>query len=610
MDIRLANKSFDYLKQIISVLPEEPGIYQYYDDRGTIIYIGKAKNIKKRVSSYFTKNPENRKTALLVRNISDIKHMVVNSEEDALLLENNLIKKYQPRYNIRLKDDKTYPWICIKKEPFPRVFKTRQLIRDGSDYFGPYTSWLAFSTLIDLFRKTYKLRTCNYNLSRENVEKRKFKLCLEYHIGNCKGPCENLITEEEYNNGINEIRDILKGNISGVIRQLKGIMINFSKQYKFEDAQLIKEKLSALEKYKSRSTIVNTSITDVDVFTIDSDNILAVVNYLKIVRGAIVQTYTMEIRKMLEENDHDLLMIAIVDIKQKIYSNSKEILIPFRTETNLKDIKFTVPQRGDKKKLIDLSLRNARYYRLDKEKQEALSQPVVKPGIRILERLQKDLNLISFPERIECFDNSNLQGSNPVAACVVFINGKPAKREYRHYNIKTVSGSNDFASMEEIVLRRYRRQIEEGQPLPQLVIIDGGKGQLSAATAALDKLSLRGSISIIGIAKKLEEIYFPEDQVPVYFNKKSESLKLIQQLRDEAHRFGITFHRQKRSKDFIQNELEKIDGIGRATAQKLLKKFKSVKNIRCLSFDELKEEIGNHKATIILKHWEEKSEIS
>ncbi len=610
MDIRLANKSLDYLKQIISVLPEEPGIYQYYDDRGTIIYIGKAKNIKKRVSSYFTKNPENRKTALLVRNISDIKHMVVNSEEDALLLENNLIKKYQPRYNIRLKDDKTYPWICIKKEPFPRVFKTRQLIRDGSDYFGPYTSWLAFSTLIDLFRKTYKLRTCNYNLSRENVEKRKFKLCLEYHIGNCKGPCENLITEEEYNNGINEIRDILKGNISGVIRQLKGIMINFSKQYKFEDAQLIKEKLSALEKYKSRSTIVNTSITDVDVFTIDSDNILAVVNYLKIVRGAIVQTYTMEIRKMLEENDHDLLMIAIVDIKQKIYSNSKEILIPFRTETNLKDIKFTVPQRGDKKKLIDLSLRNARYYRLDKEKQEALSQPVVKPGIRILERLQKDLNLISFPERIECFDNSNLQGSNPVAACVVFINGKPAKREYRHYNIKTVSGPNDFASMEEIVLRRYRRQIEEGQPLPQLVIIDGGKGQLSAATAALDKLSLRGSISIIGIAKKLEEIYFPEDQVPVYFNKKSESLKLIQQLRDEAHRFGITFHRKKRSKDFIQNELEKIDGIGRATAQKLLKKFKSVKNIRCLSFDELKEEIGNHKATIILKHWEEKSEIS
>jgi len=604
-----SNKNIDYLKNLITVLPDEPGIYQYFDDRGTIIYIGKAKNLKKRVASYFTKKPENRKTALLVRNIADIKHMVVNSEEDALLLENNLIKKYQPRYNIRLKDDKTYPWICIKKEPFPRVFKTRQVIRDGSDYFGPYTSWLAFSTLLDLFRKTYKLRTCNYNLSKENIDKRKFKLCLEYHIGNCKGPCENLISQEEYDKGINEIRDILKGNINGVIRHLKRLMGEYSKNYLFEEAQKIKEKLSALEKYQSRSTVVNTSITDVDVFTIDSDEKIAVVNYLKIVRGAIVQTYTMEIKKMLEESDHDLLMLAIIDIRQKIYSNSKEILVPFRPDTQLKDIKFTVPQRGDKKKLIDLSLRNARYYRLDKEKQEALSQPVVKPGIRILEKLKKDLNLSTFPERIECFDNSNLQGSNPVAACVVFINGKPAKREYRHYNVKTVSGPNDFASMEEIVFRRYKRQTEEGQPLPQLIIIDGGKGQLSAATSALAALNLRGTISIIGIAKRLEEIYFPDDQIPVYLDKKSESLKLIQQLRDEAHRFGISFHRQKRSKNFIQNELEKIDGIGKETAKKLLHKFKSVKNIKSLSVDELRSEVGEYRAGLICNYFSKSSEI-
>jgi excinuclease ABC subunit C len=603
LDARLSNKNLDYLKQIISVLPEKPGIYQYFDNQGTIIYIGKAKNLKKRVSSYFSKLPENRKTALLVRNIVEVKHMVVDSEEDALLLENNLIKKYQPRYNIRLKDDKTYPWICIKNERYPRVFKTRQVIRDGSDYYGPFTSWLAVSTLLDLFRKIYKLRTCNYFLSRENVAKGKYKLCLEYHIGNCKGPCENLIGEEEYNNGINEIRDILKGNISGVTKHLRELMKEFASNYRYEEAQHIKEKVLALEKYQSRSTVVSPSITDVDVFTIDSDEKIAIINYLKIIKGAIVQTYTMEIKKMLDENDHDLLMVGIIDIKQKIYSNSKEILVQFRPDTVLKEIKFTVPQRGDKKKLVDLSLRNAKYYRLDKEKHEALSKPVVKPGVRILETLKKDLQLTSFPERIECFDNSNLQGSNPVAACVVFINGRPAKREYRHYNIKTVEGPNDFASMEEIVYRRYKRQTEEDQPLPQLIIIDGGKGQLSAATSALQKLNLRGSISIIGIAKRLEEIFFPDDQVPVYLDKKSESLKLIQQLRDEAHRFGITFHRQKRSKDFITNELEKIEGIGPATAKKLIQKFKSVQNVRNLTYSELKTEVGESKAKLIFNYF-------
>lgn len=604
MDARLSNKNLDYLKQIISLLPEVPGIYQYFDNQGTIIYIGKARNLKKRVASYFSKIPENRKTALLVRNIAEIKHMVVESEEDALLLENNLIKKYQPRYNIRLKDDKTYPWICIKKERFPRVFKTRNVIRDGSDYFGPFTSWLAVSTLFDLFKKLYKLRTCNYVLSKENVDKGKYKLCLEYHIGNCKGPCESLIGEEDYNKGINEIRDILKGNISGVTKHLRTLMKEYAINYRFEEAQHIKDRVLALEKYQSRSTVVSPSITDVDVFTIDSDEKIAIINYLKIIKGAIVQTYTMEIKKMLDEKDKDLLMVGIIDIKQKIYSNSSEILVQFRPDTVLKDVKFTVPQRGEKKKLVDLSLRNAKYYRLDKEKHEALSQLPVKPGVRILETLKKDLQLSSFPERIECFDNSNLQGSNPVAACVVFLNGRPAKREYRHYNIKTVEGPNDFASMEEIVFRRYKRQTEEGQPLPQLIIIDGGKGQLSAATSALDKLNLRGTISIIGIAKRLEGIFYPDDQVPVYIDKKSESLKLIQQLRDEAHRFGITFHRKKRSKDFITNELEKIDGIGPATAKKLIQKFKSVRNIRNLTHEELKMEVGESKATLIINYFE------
>jgi len=607
LDVLFLNRNIDSLKRIISFLPEEPGIYQYFDNQGTIIYIGKARNLKRRVGSYFSKAPENRKTALLVRNIADIKHMVVDSEEDALLLENNLIKKYQPRYNIRLKDDKTYPWICIKKERYPRVYKTRLVVKDGSEYFGPYTSWLIVSTLLELFRKIYRLRTCKFLLSGDNVEKRKYRLCLEYHIGNCKGPCENLISENDYNTGINEIRDILNGNISGVIKHLKDLMIEHSCNYRFEVAQQIKERLSALEKYQSRSTVVSARITDVDVFTINSNENLAVVNYLKIIKGAIVQTFTMEIKKMLGENDLDLLMFAMVDIRQKIYSNSKEILVPFRPEMELKGIKFTVPQRGDKRKLIDLSMRNAKYYRLDKEKYDALTKLPVTPSVRILETLKKDLNLSEFPGRIECFDNSNLQGSNPVAACVVFLNARPAKREYRHYNVKTVIGPNDFASMEEIIFRRYKRQTEESQPLPQLIVIDGGKGQLSAATTALEKLNLRGTISIIGIAKRLEEIYFPNDQVPIYLDKKSESLKLIQQLRDEAHRFGISFHRLKRSKDFLTNELDSVKGIGPSTVKKLLQKFKSVKNIKRLTFEELKNEIGEHKTLLVLKYFENSS---
>ena len=598
------NKSWDSLKSILKTLPEKPGIYQYFDDRGTIIYIGKAKNLKKRVSSYFTKEPENRKTAMLIRNIADIRHMVVDSEEDALLLENNFIKKYQPRYNIRLKDDKTYPWICIKNERFPRVFKTRNVIRDGSNYFGPYTSWLTVSTFLDLFKKLYKLRTCNYNLSEENIADRKYKLCLEYNIGNCKGPCEDLVSVEDYNFGIEQIRDILKGNITGVLKHLKHIMGEYSKNYQFEDAHLTKEKIAILEKYQSRSTVVNSTITDVDVYTIDSDENIAIINYLKIIRGAIVQTFTMELKKRLDETDQELLLLGMVEIRQKIHSNAREILLPFKIEQFLNNIKFTVPVKGDKKKLIELSHRNAKYYRLDLIKQQVLSKTDKLPApLRILEGLQKDLQLKEFPRQIECFDNSNLQGSNPVAACVVFKDGKPAKREYRHYNIKSVEGPNDFASMEEIVWRRYKRQLEENQPLPQLIVVDGGKGQLSSAVNALEKLNLRGSISIIGIAKRLEEIYFPDDQIPVYLDKKSESLRIIQQLRDEAHRFGITFHRQKRSGSFIKNELQSIHGVGESTTKKLIQRFKSVKNVQNLSLSELSEEIGTSKAEKVWNHF-------
>ena len=598
------NKSWDSLKSILKTLPEKPGIYQYFDDRGTIIYIGKAKNLKKRVSSYFTKEPENRKTAMLIRNIADIRHMVVDSEEDALLLENNFIKKYQPRYNIRLKDDKTYPWICIKNERFPRVFKTRNVIRDGSNYFGPYTSWLTVSTFLDLFKKLYKLRTCNYNLSEENIADRKYKLCLEYHIGNCKGPCEDLVSVEDYNFGIEQIRDILKGNITGVLKHLKHIMGEYSKNYQFEDAHLTKEKIAILEKYQSRSTVVNSTITDVDVYTIDSDENIAIINYLKIIRGAIVQTFTMELKKRLDETDQELLLLGMVEIRQKIHSNAREILLPFKIEQFLNNIKFTVPVKGDKKKLIELSHRNAKYYRLDLIKQQVLSKTDKLPApLRILEGLQKDLQLKEFPRQIECFDNSNLQGSNPVAACVVFKDGKPAKREYRHYNIKSVEGPNDFASMEEIVWRRYKRQLEENQPLPQLIVVDGGKGQLSSAVNALEKLNLRGSISIIGIAKRLEEIYFPDDQIPVYLDKKSESLRIIQQLRDEAHRFGITFHRQKRSGSFIKNELQSIHGVGESTTKKLIQRFRSVKNVQNLSLSELSEEIGTSKAEKVWNHF-------
>lgn len=598
MKYQISNKNIDYLKSLISVLPNKPGIYQFFDNSNTIIYIGKAKDLKRRVSSYFSKNHDHRKTAMLVRNIVDIKHLVVETEQDALLLENNLIKKYQPRYNIRLKDDKSYPWICIKNEPFPRVFKTRNVIKDGSKYFGPYTSIYTVRTLLELFKMEYKLRTCNYVLTDENIKAKKYKVCLEYHIGNCFGPCEGLYPENKYNEGIEDINDILKGNVSGVIKHLEAIMGRMSENLNFEEAQRIKEKYDSLKRYQSRSTVVSPTISDVDVYSIEEDNRFAYINYLKIIKGAIIQTFTLEIKKNLDETKQELLIAGIVDIRQKIFSNAKEILVPIKLENVFEGIRFVIPKRGDKRNLLDLSQRNAKYYRLEKDKQMVLKNPKVREE-RILNTIKNDLQLTSLPVHIECFDNSNLQGTNPVAACVVFKNAKPLKKEYRHYNIKTVEGPNDFASMEEVVFRRYRRLMEENKNIPQLIVIDGGKGQLSSAVQALDKLNLRGKITIIGIAKRLEEIYFPGDSVPIYINKNSETLKVIQYLRDEAHRFGITFHRKKRSKNFITSELNSIPGIGEQTAKKLLTDFKSVKKIKELNERTIAESIGNFKARII-----------
>ncbi len=598
MKYEAVNRNIDELKKQVSVLPDKPGIYQYFDNTGKIIYVGKAKNLKRRVSSYFSKKNENRKTALLVRAIADIKHLVVETEQDALLLENNLIKKYQPRYNIRLKDDKTYPWIVIKNERFPRVFQTRNVIRDGSQYFGPYTSVMTVRTLLDLFRKLYKLRTCKYNLSSENISNGKLKVCLEYHIGNCLGPCEAYQTERDYLKYIEEIRDILKGNISGVIKYLREMMHRYAEDFQFEEANQVKEKLQILEKFQNRSTVVSSTITDVDVFTIDVVEKAAFVNYLKVINGAIVQTYTTEIKKALDEDREELLRYAIVDIRQKIFSNARELIVPFDPGFELENVRFKVPERGDKKKLLDLSLRNAKYFRLEKEKQQALSKPK-DSSRRILETLKKDLQLKELPSHIECFDNSNLQGTHPVAACVVFKNGKPAKKDYRHFHVKTVEGPDDFASMQEIVFRRYKRLLDEKQSLPQLIIIDGGKGQLGMALNALEDLGLRGKIAIIGIAKKLEEIFFPGDSVPLYLDKSSESLKLIQFARDEAHRFGITFHRKLRSKSFIKSELEEIPGIGEKTIQALLRRFKSLENLKKQAYHTVAEEIGDSKAVKI-----------
>ena len=587
----------EHLKEQIKTLPSKPGVYQYYDKEGTILYVGKAKNIKKRVSSYFTKNQFG-KTAILVKQIVDIRTIVVGSEIEALLLENNLIKKYQPKYNIMLKDDKTYPWICIKNERFPRIFSTRNVIKDGSDYFGPYASVKMMNTVLTLIKELYPLRNCNYNLSKNNVDANKFKVCLEYHIGNCKGPCVGKQTDEDYDISITHIKSIVKGNINGVTKHLKPLMESYAENLQFEKAQLLKEKIDTLENYQSKSVVVSPTINDVDVFSIVTDEKYGYVNYLKVINGAIIQGHTIELKKKLEETDDALLQIGIAELRLRFESNSKEVLVPFLLNLEDKNIKFLVPQRGDKKKLLELSERNAKYYRLERFKQKANISPT-KNSDRILDKMQKDLRMKVRPDYIECFDNSNIQGTNPVSACVVFKDGKPSKKDYRNFNIKTVEGPDDFASMTEVIYRRYKRLLEENQPLPQLIIIDGGKGQLSASLKSIDKLGLRGKITIIGIAKKLEEIYFPGDSVPLYIDKKSESLKVIQYLRNEAHRFSITHHRNKRSKGAITSELDNIEGIGSKTAQDLLQKFKSVSRIKKATITELEETISKKRAKVV-----------
>ena len=595
----------NHIKQLLKNLSTEPGVYQYYNEAGDILYVGKAKNLKKRIASYFTKNHENGKTAILIKQIADIKTIIVATEIEALLLENNLIKKYQPKYNIMLKDDKTYPWICIKNERFPRIYSTRNVVKDGSTYFGPYASVKMMNTILDLIRQLYPLRNCNFNLSKENIASNKFKVCLEYHIGNCKAPCEDKQTEQDYNSFISEIKAIIKGNINSVTKYLKPLMKEYADDLQFEKAQLLKEKITLLEKYQSKSVVVSPTIHDVDVFSIISDKKCGYVNYLKVINGAIIQGHTIELKKKLDESDDSLLQIGIAELRQRFDSQSKEVIVPFQPELEIENIRFFIPQRGDKKHLLDLSERNAKYYRLERNKQKA-NVSATKHSDRILARMQKDLRMSEKPVHIECFDNSNTQGTHPVAACVVFKDAKPSKKDYRHFNIKTVEGPDDFASMEEVVYRRYQRLLSEKQSLPQLIIIDGGKGQLSAALKSLEKLNLRGQITIIGIAKKLEEIYFPNDTIPLYLDKKSESLKLIQYLRNEAHRFGITHHRNRRSKSAIKSELTEVEGIGFKTAQQLLWKFKSVARIKKASLKELETTISKVRAKTVFEHFNPK----
>ena len=584
-----------HIKTLLNNIPQKVGIYRYYDKNEKLLYIGKAKNIKKRVSSYFTKKQESGKIKVLVSKIFDIQYVVVQTEMDALLLENNLIKKHQPKYNVMLKDGKTYPWICVKNEPFPRIFQTRNVIKDGSLYFGPYTSVRLVKTLLEFFHQLYPLRNCTLNLSEKNIKAEKFKVCLEYHMGNCLGPCIGEQETVDYQIGIEHIKQIIKGDIKSVIQHLKTAMIEFSKKMEFEKAQSVKEKMVLLKNYQAKSTIVNPKINDVDVFTIVSDEKTAFVNYLKINSGAITQAHTLELKKKLEEREEDLLQLAIVELRQRFHSTSKDIYCSHSLENVWKDLSITLPKIGDKKKLIDLSLRNAKYMQLDKQKRK-INNIERQDNKRILEQLQKDLSLIERPRHIECFDNSNIQGSNPVAACVVFKNARPSKKEYRHFNIKTVIGPDDFASMEEVVYRRYKRLLEEERPLPELIVIDGGKGQLSSAVKSLDKLKIRGKIAIIGIAKRLEEIYFPGDGVPLYLDKRSESLKLIQQLRDEAHRFGISHHRKQRGKDSLGTSLDKIEGIGPKTVELLITHFGSVKKVMEAKKEELEGLIGGAKA--------------
>ncbi len=593
------NSKHEFLKSIVEVLPDKPGVYQYFDSEGQLLYIGKAADLKKRVSSYFSSSRnESFKHRILVGKIADIKHIVVASESDALLLENNLIKKHQPRYNVLLKDDKTFPWICIKNEPFPRIFYTRNLAQDGSTYYGPYTSVVMVKTLLEIARRLFPVRNCRLNLSQDNIKSGKFKVCLEYHLGNCMAPCVGFQDEQEYLNSIEQVKQILKGNLKQVSGYLKGLMKKYAGEFKFEEAQVLKEKLEVLEKYRSKSTIVNPKIRNADVYSIVEEEGFAFVNYLKVIEGAVVQAHTLELKKKMNESKEELLSLAVVDIRQKTNSNAKLVIVPLRVDLSLENVRFVVPQKGDKKKLLELSERNARHYRIERKKR----LENLKPGsrfLRILETMKKDLRLKQLPEHIECFDNSNLGGDDPVAACVVFRNARPSKRDYRHYHIKTVRGPDDFASMQEIIYRRYSRLLKEQKDLPQLVIVDGGKGQLNAAIKSLEKLGIHGKMAVIGVAKRLEEIYYPGDKFPMYIDKNSETLKIIQQLRNEAHRFGINFHREKRIKSMTASELDEIKGIGDKTKTLLMGSFESIERIKSADIELLAEVVGKKKAEIL-----------
>jgi len=592
-------------KIIYPIIPREPGVYRFLDDRGVILYVGKAKNLKNRLNSYFsTKSHTQYKTTTLVRNAHNIEFTVVDSEHDALLLENNLIKAYQPRYNVMLKDGKTYSYICVKKERFPRVFFTRRVIRDGSLYFGPYTSKYRVKQLLDIIKKIFPLRTCSYVLSAENIQKQKFKPCLEYHIKNCMAPCANLESEEQYQQKISHITNILKGHFKPVKDYILDQMQSYAEKLEFEKAQEMKDKLLIFEDYQATSTIVSTALKDVDVFHISKEKNIACVHYLKIVNGAVINTDFQEMQMNLNDDTTELLEITIPILREKYHSTAKEIIAPVLFTPPSPDIKVTIPERGDKKKLIDLASKNLDYYFIQKRRDDVSHQKKMGHAERILTTLKNDLEMSEIPFHMECFDNSNIQGTNPVASCVVFKNAKPSTKDYRHFKIKSVTGPNDFASMEEVVYRRYKRLLEENQPLPQLIIIDGGKGQLSSACKSLEKLGLTDKVKIIGIAKKLEEIFFPGDAIPLYINKKSESLKLIQYARNEAHRFALSFHRDQRSKNFLSTQLTNVKGIGQKTAEKLLKTYGSVEKIKETSHEELHKLIGKKNTDALIMYFE------
>ena len=586
----------------LKTLPSEPGVYRYYDKKGEILYVGKAKNLKNRVLSYFNKSQIGYKTRMMVSKIVRLETTVVNSEYDALLLENNLIKEYQPFYNILLKDDKSYPWICIKKEPFPRIFLTRNVIKDGSEYYGPYAKVKQAKTLIEVIKNIYKLRTCSLNLAPEKIKEGKYKVCLEYHIKNCAGPCEGLESEEEYAQKLNAIRGIIKGEFKAAREYLEAEMYSYAAKLEFENAQQSKEKLQILENYQTHTTIVSSNINDVDVFGIISDEVAAYVNYFKIKNGSIIQSYTTEIKKMLDETDEEILEEALIEIRNKFNSTSTEVFLPFHLNIEIPHVKLIVPKLGDKKRIVELSEKNAMEYRVEKLKQVQIVDPERHTN-RIMAEMKKLLRLPEEPRHIEGFDNSNIQGTNPVSACVVFKDGKPSKADYRIFHVKTVEGPNDFATMEEVIYRRYSRLLDEGEPLPQLILIDGGKGQLSSAVKSLKLLGLYGKISIIGIAKRLEEIFFPEDPVPLYLDKKSETLKVLQRVRDESHRFGVKHHRTRRKNSTIKSELEEIPGVGEKTIQQLLSKLKSVKRIKEASLETLEEILGKSKAKAVWEHF-------